>query len=80
MPGSQLQRHVLDQFPSPPDQQMTGNAHLRDTAEIGVYLRIKAVKEQIGDPLPAKFTWRQTDVMDYDQIDRDALRPLVTVW
>ena len=79
MPGAHSERNVLHYFTGPPDQQMAGDAQVRNPGKIGVGIRIKPVGEQIIDPGPPVLTWRQTDTVDDNKGNVIAIRPCIEV-
>ena len=79
MPSAFVQIDILNQFAVAPDEQVGGDAQIRDGSEVGVDVRVEPILEQGVDPWPAEFARRQADAVDHQQVDVGALGTFVPV-
>ena len=79
MPGTPVTRHKLDQLPIATDEKMSRNPESFEGSIRGIILQFNAISEQTEHIIPAKLAWRQTDVVNHQQINGSAFRPGVLV-
>lgn len=79
MPRSCLERDILSDVSGSADQDVSRHAQLRDVLEVGMTLGREGIVEQVIYPWTTKLTGRQTDGMDYDEIDDTGWWSVVTV-
>src|SRR5699024_3288784 len=79
MPGSPMQRHVLNQFTTATDQQMAGNTQAVQLLEIRMSARVQSIGEQGIDPWAAESPGRKADTVDDHEIHYGVGRALIAV-
>lgn len=80
MPGALLTRHELHEFAITSDQKMRRYGQCRDLPEIRIGLRIKAIREQVGDGTSAETAWRQADAVNDDELDPTTFGARIAIW
>lgn len=68
MPCPPAERYELQDLAVTPNQQVRRHPEFVDFAEVGMDIRIQVVGEQGLDERPAKFSWRQADAVNNDQV------------
>jgi hypothetical protein len=79
MPGAPGTRDELDQFAIAAYQEVAGNLVALDLAIVRVGARVKAVGEQFDDAGAANLAWRKADVVNDQEIDVGAPRPVIAI-
>lgn len=79
VPSPQLAGNELDDPATAADEEMGGDLEVPQPLVVRVGVRVKAVGEQADDPVPAKLSGGQADVMYNQQPYPGTGRPLVAV-
>lgn len=77
VPGTLVERHVLDDFAVTPNEQVRRYLQSLDFREIGVDRWIQPTHEEFVDMRPTKLSWRQADVVNHDQYGIGAWWPRI---
>ena len=79
MPGAPDTRDELDQLAISAYQEVTGNLEALNLAVVRVGTRVEMVGEQVDDAGTAELARRQADVVNDQQLDVRAARPVIAV-
>src|SRR4051812_29199757 len=79
MPGAIVQRHELGNRTGAIDQYMRRNFQSTQFRESRIGGAIESIAKQRLYITAAELPWRQTDIVDYEKIDRAAGRTLIVI-
>jgi hypothetical protein len=79
MPGTSGTRDKLDQFAIAAYQEVAGNLEALNLAVVWVGTRVEPVGEKFDDAGAAKLARRQADVVNDQELDGRACRPVIAV-